>query len=148
MLKNIPDEKRKCPRTGFTQSCRALVLDGTCQDRWVDLIVKNTQTGTEDRRWGCVDDLALTVNLSIEARLLGVQAATEKRGDVTNSLLMDAMMRQERQHREALGFIDEHRAQQEALPAPQQHAQALSCQSQTDGQLDMIEYMDEAKKAH
>ena len=145
MLKNIPDEKRKCPRTGFSQSCRKLVMSGTCQDRWLDLLVRNTQTGTEDKRWGCVDDLALSVNLSIEARLLGVQAATEKRGDMTNSILMDTMLRQERQHREALGYIDEHRSHAIAVAHT---PQALSCQTQGDGQLDMIEFMGDTQKAN
>jgi len=148
MLKSVPDEKRKCPRTGFAQSCRELVMSGTCQDRWVDLVVKNVQTGTEDKRWGCVDDLALSVNLSIEARLLGVQAATEKRGDMTNSLLMDTMMRQERQHREALGLIDDHRAAGVALAHHAPPSQALSCQADDNAQLDMIGYITEPAKAN
>ena len=130
-MSHMPDSKRKCPRTGFTKSCRDLVLKEVCQDRWVDIVVKNTQTGTQAERWGCVDDLALQVQMSIEARLLGVQAATEIRGDTTNKLLVDGMMRQERQHREAIGVADSRAQAAQQLTGP--------------GQMDLIALIDSEK---
>ena len=103
-MKNIPDEKRLCPRTGFSKGCRDLCLSGACQDRWVDLKIRHPQTGIQESKWGCVDDLSLLVQLSLEARLIGVQVAVEKRGDALISTQLDSIVRQQMQHNEAIAL--------------------------------------------
>ena len=53
----LPDAKRKCHHTGFTKSCRKLVVDGHCQGRWVQVQGVHPQTGEALSRWECVDNL-------------------------------------------------------------------------------------------
>lgn len=50
----LPDEKLKCPATGFAKSCRAIVSEHDCP-KFVSLKGKDPQTGADIDRHGCVD---------------------------------------------------------------------------------------------
>jgi hypothetical protein len=50
----FPDEKIRCPATGFTNSCRAIVTVHTCP-KFVCIRGKDPQTGVDVDQWGCVD---------------------------------------------------------------------------------------------
>ncbi len=49
----LPDAKVKCPATGFTKSCRAIVSKCDCP-KFVNVKGQDPQGGIVDR-WGCVD---------------------------------------------------------------------------------------------
>jgi hypothetical protein len=100
----FPDEKKMCHRTGFTCSCLELVSTKKCQDRWVNLIGQNKNTGEEVNKFGCVDDHAYLLQMGMEARLIGIQAAVESRGNDTIKMLGEGILRQDHQHREAIGL--------------------------------------------
>lgn len=50
----LPDPKVKCPATGFTKSCRAIVAKCDCP-KFVGIKGKNPQTGADVDQYGCVD---------------------------------------------------------------------------------------------
>ena len=104
-MDGYPDKAKMCHRTGFEKSCRDLLDDKICQGRWVNVIGKNPQTDEPVNRWGCVDDQAVLIQMSIEARLVGIQAAVESRGNDTIKMLAEGIGRQERQHNEAMGVV-------------------------------------------
>lgn len=52
----LPDEKIKCPATGFVQSCRSIVTREGCEcPKFVSVRMQNPQTGEKVDRYGCVD---------------------------------------------------------------------------------------------
>ena len=102
-MNGYPDKAKMCHRTGFEKSCRDLLDARICQDRWVNIIGRNPQTDESINRWGCVDDQAMLIQMSIEHRLVGIQAAVESRGNDTIKMLAEGIMRQERQHNDAMG---------------------------------------------
>lgn len=101
----FPDPKKCCHRTGFSKYCHKLVQSGACQDRWVSIQGVNKNTGEEINKFGCVDDHAYLIQLGMEARLMGVQAAVENRGNSMIQMQAEAIARQERQHREAMNLL-------------------------------------------
>lgn len=50
----LPDEKVKCPATGFAKSCRAIVTKCDCP-KFVQIRGVDPQSGEEVDKWGCVD---------------------------------------------------------------------------------------------
>lgn len=104
MDSSFPDKKKMCHRTGFEKSCRDLLDDGTCQGRWVNVQGRNPQTDEIINKWGCVDDQAVLIQLSMEARLVGVQAAIESRGNDTIKMLSEGILRSERNYREMMAL--------------------------------------------
>jgi hypothetical protein len=115
--KSYPDKKKMCHRTGFEKSCRDLLDSGACQGRWVEVIGRNPQTDAAVHAWGCVDDQVHLLQLAVESRLIGIQAAVESRGNETIKMLGESILRQDHQHREAIGLAGvESRL---APPAPQ-----------------------------
>jgi hypothetical protein len=50
----LPDPKVKCPATGFTKSCRAIVSKHDCP-KFVHIIGKNPQSDEHIDRYGCSD---------------------------------------------------------------------------------------------
>lgn len=50
----LPDEKIKCPYTGFAKSCRSVVAECDCP-KFTNVRGRDPQTGTEFDRWGCAD---------------------------------------------------------------------------------------------
>ena len=50
----LPDEKIKCPATGFKQRCRTIVSRCECP-KFVSVRMQNPQTGEKVDRYGCVD---------------------------------------------------------------------------------------------
>lgn len=51
----LPDEKIKCPATGFSRTCKSIVSKCTCP-KFVQIRGKNPQTGADVDQWGCVDN--------------------------------------------------------------------------------------------
>jgi hypothetical protein len=100
----FPDERKMCHRTGFSCSCLELVSTKKCQDRWVNIQGRNTNTGEDVNKFGCVDDHAYMLQLAVESRLIGIQAAVESRGNETIKMLGESILRQDHQHREAIGL--------------------------------------------
>lgn len=49
-----PDQKVKCPATGFTRSCRDIVLECECP-KFVKIVGRNPNTDEPVDRYGCVD---------------------------------------------------------------------------------------------
>ena len=50
----MPDQKIKCPATGFAKSCREILADCDCP-KFVNVRGTDPQTGVVIDRWGCVD---------------------------------------------------------------------------------------------
>ena len=50
----LPDEKIKCPYTGFAKSCRSIVAECYCP-KFVNVKGQNPQTDEIIDRWGCAD---------------------------------------------------------------------------------------------
>lgn len=50
----LPDEKVKCPATGFAKSCREIIAICDCP-KFVSLKGTDPQTGAVVDRYGCVD---------------------------------------------------------------------------------------------
>ncbi len=98
----LPDEKKKCHLTGFKTSCRKLVADGACQGRWTLLRGNDPDTGGELNRYGCIDEHAHTMRLDLIRRTSGVAASVESRGNKTNDLIAEGMLRDEFRHRQTL----------------------------------------------
>ena len=51
----IPDKNIMCHRTGFTKSCREIVVEGQCR-LWMQIMGLNPNTGEEMNQWGCADE--------------------------------------------------------------------------------------------
>lgn len=52
----LPDEKVKCPATGFAKSCREIVTAPGCVcPKYVQIRGKDPQSEKELDSWGCVD---------------------------------------------------------------------------------------------
>lgn len=64
-MDTLPDSKRKCHCTGFTKSCRKLVVDGHCQGRWLQLLGTHPQTGEARNVWDCIDNHAHVLRLAL-----------------------------------------------------------------------------------
>jgi hypothetical protein len=91
----LPDEKIRCPATGFAKTCKAIVTKHTCP-KWVHLIGKDPQTGAEQNAWGCVDSFLpkLLLENAQQARQAG--AAIESfRNEVVRERQMDNAVRDE-----------------------------------------------------
>jgi hypothetical protein len=52
----IPDTKIMCHRTGFTRSCREIVVEGQCR-LWTQIMGHNPNTGEQMNQWSCADEL-------------------------------------------------------------------------------------------
>lgn len=115
-MEGLPPEKKMCHRTGFEKSCRELCLSGACQDRWVGAEVHDKTKDVKFFKWACVDDLTHYIQFGIESRLLGIQAAVEDRGNSMIRMQGESILRQERQHNEALGMTQR---PIQALPVPE-----------------------------
>ena len=50
----LPDAKVKCPYTGFTKSCRAIVAKHDCP-KFIHILGQNPNTGEQIDRHGCAD---------------------------------------------------------------------------------------------
>lgn len=50
----LPDQKVKCPATGFTRSCRDIVHECDCP-KFVSIKMQHPQTGEQIDKHGCVD---------------------------------------------------------------------------------------------
>lgn len=50
----LPDQKVKCPATGFARSCREIIAECDCP-KFVSIKGRDPQTGAELDRHGCVD---------------------------------------------------------------------------------------------
>jgi hypothetical protein len=50
----LPDEKIKCPATGFARTCFDVVTNCKCP-KFVCIRGKEPQTGADVDQWGCVD---------------------------------------------------------------------------------------------
>ncbi len=50
----LPDEKVRCPATGFTKTCRSIVTKYTCP-KWVHVVGKNPQSLEDIDKFGCSD---------------------------------------------------------------------------------------------
>lgn len=50
----LPDEKVKCPATGFTKACRLIVVECECP-KFAHIRGKDPQTGQDVDKFGCVD---------------------------------------------------------------------------------------------
>lgn len=133
MDNGYPDKKKMCHRTGFAKACRDLLDDGICQGRWVNVQGRNPQTDETLNRWGCVDDQAVLIQLSMEARLIGVQAAIESRGNDTIKMLSEGILRAERNHKEMMLVADARPSNAVAL---QDHRQLrlLDCDAEKSGE--------------
>lgn len=55
MSNPIPDPKIMCHRTGFTRSCKEIVVEGQCR-LWTQIMGVNPNTGDKIDRWGCADE--------------------------------------------------------------------------------------------
>lgn len=51
----IPDKHIMCHRTGFTKSCREIVVEGQCR-LWMQIQGMNPNTGEQMSQWGCADE--------------------------------------------------------------------------------------------
>lgn len=131
-MDQIPDKKRMCHLTGFTKSCRDLVMDEACQNRWVNVIGQNPQTLEKFNMWGCVDDQTTMLQMRIEHRLMGVQAAVESRGNEMIKMQTEVIVRQDRAHKLALGHSEE----RSTPPMQLTHAPHVE-----DGQMDLIDHI-------
>lgn len=57
MTPMLPDEKIKCPATGFAKSCREIVTAPGCVcPKYVQIRGKHPQTGESVDSFGCVDN--------------------------------------------------------------------------------------------
>jgi hypothetical protein len=52
----LPDEKVKCPHSGFTRSCRDIVIECACP-KFVKVSGKNKNTDELIDKWGCIDSI-------------------------------------------------------------------------------------------
>ncbi len=52
---DLPDTKTMCHRTGFTKSCRKLVVGEKCK-RWMTIAGANPNTGEPVNKSDCVDN--------------------------------------------------------------------------------------------
>lgn len=50
----LPDDKIRCPATGFAKTCKSIVTQHTCP-KFVSIRGKDPQSGNEIDRHGCVD---------------------------------------------------------------------------------------------
>ncbi len=60
----LPDKDVKCHRTGFTQSCRQLVAEGSCT-RWRSLPINDPATGENKLVYDCIDNHSHDLNWCI-----------------------------------------------------------------------------------
>lgn len=68
----IPDEKVRCPATGFERTCKSVVFECTCP-KFVNVKGKDPQTGAVVDQWGCVDAFLpmLLVEVAQQSRQTG-----------------------------------------------------------------------------
>lgn len=82
MMEAIPPKTRLCPRTGFDEtpgrSCRELVSDGKCMDRWVFIQGEDPNTGEPVVKFGCVDDWAWKMQMDTNRAMGQVVASQDK----------------------------------------------------------------------
>lgn len=52
---DLPNKEVMCHKTGFTQSCRYLVIEGKC-NRWMQIQGSDPNTGESVNQSRCVDD--------------------------------------------------------------------------------------------
>ena len=50
----LPDEKIKCPATGFARTCRDVVVNCSCP-KFISIKGQDPQTGEVRDQWGCSD---------------------------------------------------------------------------------------------
>jgi hypothetical protein len=68
----LPDQKVRCPATGFAKSCREILADCDCP-KFVNIRGRDPQTGVEIDRHGCVDSFLplLLVEVAQQSRQTG-----------------------------------------------------------------------------
>lgn len=71
-----PDKESMCHRTGFEKSCRELVSSGACK-RWRIVEGEHPQTKAVLRKWDCIDNHLLVLQLDQTKKLLEMGAAIE-----------------------------------------------------------------------
>lgn len=50
----LPDERIRCPYTGFKRTCRGIVTKHTCP-KFIKIVGTNANTGETIDQWGCAD---------------------------------------------------------------------------------------------
>ncbi len=90
----LPDQKVKCPATGFARSCREIVAECDCP-KFVSIKGQNPQTGEVVDRWGCVDSFLplLLIENAQQSRQTG--AAIESLRNVVSNAQQDADSRRQ-----------------------------------------------------
>ena len=83
----LPDEKIKCPYTGFKLSCLDGVVRHKCP-KWVHVIGRNPQTGDKIDRYDCADTLMPLLLIENAQMQRQTGAAMETfRNDVVKSVI-------------------------------------------------------------
>lgn len=100
----FPPKGKMCHKTGFEKECRVCVMDHGCE-MWKQVQGKNPITGEEISRWGCLEAMQDLFFVDMIRKQNGMQAAIESMRNELVKLSVEAMARQERQHREALTSI-------------------------------------------
>lgn len=99
---------------------------------WNSIKIENAQNGENVEKWGCAVALGPMISLDTGRQTRGVQAAIENARNETSKLLAEGILRQERQHIEAVAM------------APRTPPRALNSNRREPQQIEMVKEKDEA----
>lgn len=109
----LPDKDRMCHRTGFTLSCRELVVSDKCK-RWKQTPLENRLTKAQLDMWGCIDDMKADLLMFLGLQVEGLRGAMDK----VHTGLTEAHVAKLNATLDLVGAI-EGREQRRELPASQ-----------------------------